>query len=235
MSQLQLTSWQRHRLRRQLARTEDVRLYRRTLAVLEFDHGRPAADIARLLGVTRQSVYNWVEAYTRACDATVLQDHRGGAYRRLLDEDAEHCLEALLARTPQDLDYPHTSWTVPLLREALEIATGQPVGDATLRRTLRRLDYVWKRPRYAFAPDPEREKKTADPPPNPCPAAPQCRVGPRRDGPAAVPAPAGRLVETRPRRPGPLEWPQRPSGDLRGHEPADGDTLVRTACQGPEC
>jgi hypothetical protein len=64
MSRLNLTSWQRRRLRRQLAETRDARLFRRTLAVLEFDHGRSAADIARTLGVTRQSVYDWVEAYT---------------------------------------------------------------------------------------------------------------------------------------------------------------------------
>ena len=55
-------------LRRQLAETRDARLYRRTLAVLEFDHGRSAADIARMLGVTRQSVYDWVEAYTQDYD-----------------------------------------------------------------------------------------------------------------------------------------------------------------------
>jgi hypothetical protein len=39
MSQLHLTSRQRHRLRRQLSAAEDVRLFRRTLAVLEFDYG----------------------------------------------------------------------------------------------------------------------------------------------------------------------------------------------------
>ena len=41
MSRLNLTSWQRQRLRRQLAETRDARVYRRTLAVLEFDAGRP--------------------------------------------------------------------------------------------------------------------------------------------------------------------------------------------------
>ena len=66
MSQLNLTPWQRRRLRRQLAETSDVRVYRRTLAVLEFDHGRSAADLARMLGVTCQSIYNWVDAYAQA-------------------------------------------------------------------------------------------------------------------------------------------------------------------------
>jgi hypothetical protein len=40
MSRLNLTSWQRRRLRRQLTETLDARILRRTLAVLEFDQGR---------------------------------------------------------------------------------------------------------------------------------------------------------------------------------------------------
>lgn len=58
MSRLKLTHWQRRRLRRQLDTTTDARTYRRTLAVLELDRGRPVADIAAMLGVTRQRVQN---------------------------------------------------------------------------------------------------------------------------------------------------------------------------------
>src|SRR3954454_24175012 len=129
MSRLNLTSWQRRRLRRQLAETHDARVFRRTLAVLEFDHGRTAVDIARMLGVTRQSVYDWVEAYTQDHDPSSLEDEEGRGRRPLLDEDQEHLLEALLAVSPQDLGYPHVSWAGPLLREALEIAPEQRVSD----------------------------------------------------------------------------------------------------------
>src|SRR3954471_5716110 len=109
MSRLNLTSWQRQRLRRQLVDTRDARIYRRTLAVLEFDHGRAAADIARMLGVTRQSVYNWVGAYSQGCDPSALEDEPGRGRHPALDEDDEHLLEALLKGSPQDLGYPHTS------------------------------------------------------------------------------------------------------------------------------
>jgi transposase len=234
MSQLNLTSGQRHRLQRQLLMTEDVHLFRRTLAILEYDHARPAADIARMLGVTGQTVYNWVRAYVGACDPTVLQDQRGGAYRRLLDEDAEHLLEALLAFSPQELDYPHTSWTVPLLLEALEIATGQRVSDDTLRRTLRRLNYVWKRPRYDFDPDPEREKKTSYSPGNSCLATSQRRAGPGRNRPAALPAAACRLVEAWRSGQGVVERAERPPSHLRSNEPADGNASVSATPEGPK-
>src|SRR5262245_26584142 len=146
MSRLNLTSWQRQRLRSQLAATRDMRLYRRTLAVLEFDHGRSAADIARMLGVTPQSVYNWVEAYTQDHDPRSLEDEPGRGRHSMLDEDQEHLLEALLAVSPQKLGYPHSSWTVPLLQEVLEVATGRRISDDSLRRALDRLDFVWKRP-----------------------------------------------------------------------------------------
>src|SRR5436305_6350228 len=87
MSRLQLTSWQRRRLQRQLAGTRDARLYRRTLAVLEYDRGRPAAEIARMLGVARQSVHNWVEVYHQAREPSALDDHERSGRPRLLGED----------------------------------------------------------------------------------------------------------------------------------------------------
>jgi transposase len=155
MSQLNLTSGQRRRLQRQLGETQDVSLYRRTLAVLEFEHGRSAADIARMLGMTRQSVSNWVAAYRRACDPSALEDHPGRGRLPLLDEEDDHLLQALLARSPQDLGYPHNNWTVPLLQEVLQHALGYLVSDDTIRRVLHRLHYVFKRPRYVLEPDPE--------------------------------------------------------------------------------
>jgi transposase len=181
MSRLKLTSWQRLRLRRQLAAAQDARLYRRTLAILEFDYGRSATDIARMLGVTRQSIYNWVDAYTQDHDPASLEDEGGRGRHRILDEDQEHLLEALLSMSPQDLGYPHVCWTVPLLHGVLETTTEQRMSEATLRRALGRLDYVWKRPRYDLGLDPEREKKTSHPAANPRSAATQRRPGPGRD------------------------------------------------------
>jgi predicted transcriptional regulator len=64
MRELALHRSQRYRLRQQLKHTRDASLYRRTLALVELDKGKPLAQVARSLGVTRQTVYNWIEAYT---------------------------------------------------------------------------------------------------------------------------------------------------------------------------
>ena len=226
MSRLNLTSWQKRRLQQQLSRTQDARLFRRTLTLLEFDRGRSAAELARMLRVSRQSVYNWVVAYLQTHDPAALEEDEGRGRPRLLDEDGEHLLAALLTGSPQDFGFAHTSWTIPLLRQALEICTDQRVSADTLRRALHRLDYVWKRPRYDLLPDPEAEKKKAHPQTNPGFAATQRRAGRGRDRPAAVPALARHLGQARRRPQGLAERPQRPASDIRGNEPDDRETLA---------
>ena len=85
MSRLNLTPWQKRRLQQQLAQTRDARLFRRTLTLLEFDRGCSAAELARMLGVSRQSVYNWVDAYVQTCDPGALEEEAGRGRPRLLD------------------------------------------------------------------------------------------------------------------------------------------------------
>jgi transposase len=197
MSRLQLTYWQRRRLRRQLKAAGDARVLRRTLAILDFDRGRPAADIAELLGVTRQSVYNWVTSYARCPDPATLADGTREGRPRLLTDDEEGLLRLLLSCSPQWLGYAATGWALPLLQEELQRGGGVRPSDDTVRRCLRRLGYVWKRPRYVLAPDPEREKKTAHPPADSGLAQAQRGAGGGRDRPVAVPSAAGGLVVAR--------------------------------------
>jgi transposase len=232
MSRLKLTYWQRRRLHQQLKSTSDARAYRRTLAVLELDRGRPAADIAAMLGVARQSVHNWAAAFVRDPDPAVLRDADRSGRPPLLAERTGGLLPSLMGRSPQDLGYPHTDWTVPLLQQELEKGLGLRPSDETVRRGLRRLGYVWKRPRYVLDPDPERDKKTADSPADPRPAASERRAGPGRDRPDDVPAAAGRLVAEGRTGRGPHQRSERPAGDLRGDEPLDRDTVDAAAAQG---
>ena len=177
MSRLNLTTWQRRRLRRELTETLRLRFHRRALALLEFDRGKPVADIARMLRVSRQSVYNWIGAYCDAHDPADLVDAAQVGRPRLLDEDGAVLLRLLLDFSPQDFGYFATNWTVPLLQEHLQHTTGQHLLDDTIRRGLHRLGYEWKRPGYVLAPDPEREKNPADLPTNPGTSATERCVG----------------------------------------------------------
>ena len=193
MDNLKLNAWQRRRLRRQLKDTRDARLYRRTLAILEVDRGRSVHDVASSLDVQPRTIYYWIEVYLRGHDPAALADADRPGRPSLWAEGLGRRLRAAMALSPQGLGYPSVDWTVPLLGDYLGDRGGGRPSDDTIRRGLRRLGYVWKRPRYVLEPDPELVEKKAHPPHDRATAAPDRPPGRGRDRPSALPATAGRL------------------------------------------
>jgi transposase len=163
MDRLTFTGWQRRRLERQLRDAKDAALYRRTLALLEVARGRPVAEVAGALRVSRQSVYNWAAAYAAEYDPLALADGDRSGRPTVWTDDLRATLGAALARPPDRLGYPAVNWTTALLQEHLGHWCDRRPGANTIRRELHRLGYVWKRSRYVLDPDPEREKKTRHP------------------------------------------------------------------------
>lgn len=166
MGRSRLSAGERRRLLKLLKRPQDARLYRRALAVLEWGRGKAVAEIAELLQVSRQSIYNWLGHFQQTQDVWELADAPRSGRPPRWNNAAEAQLKALLNQTPEQMGYVATHWTVPLLREQLWHGTGERYSEATIRRGLHQLGYVWKRPRYVLAPDPEREKKTPNYPPH---------------------------------------------------------------------
>ena len=162
-----LTGGQRKLLAEQLQEAQDARLYRRTLAVLEVGRGRSIGQVAQTLGVTRQSVYNWLASYAQACDPRALQDEPHPGRPSFWHEDHQALLRWLMERSPEEFGYFAGSWTVALLQEQWEHGTGVRPSEDTVRRGLLELGYVWKRGRYELTPDPELEKKTPHSGPDP--------------------------------------------------------------------
>jgi transposase len=198
MSKLDLTPYERRNLRQQLHQTSDAHLYRRLLAVLEVDQGRPVHEVARLLNVRGQSIYNWIDRFCQQRQIADLVDRYGIGRPTLWTEECLAVLRTLFESSPDQWGYFANDWTVPLLQEQLLRCTGQAFAEDTVRRELHRLGYVWKRGRYLLDPDPELEKKTTDSQQSPESAAPERLAGRRRNRSAAVPAAAGRLGAARP-------------------------------------
>ena len=116
MNRSRLTKRQRERLELQLRQTRDIRLYRRTLALLERDRGRSVTHIARMLGVHRTSVHRWLEAFEATGDPAALEDepHRGRP--RLWTPACAEWLNVLMHSTPEAWGWEATGWTAPLLQ-----------------------------------------------------------------------------------------------------------------------
>lgn len=164
MSAIRLPAAQRRDLERQLQGTRDARLFRRMLAVLEAADGRPVAEIARSLRASRVTIYRWIECHDNARDPSCLGDSRGGNHPSVWTDELQSALSDGLGRGPEHFGYQAVAWTVPLLQEHLaRCGDGRP-SETSIRRQPHALGYVGKRPRYVLRPDPERDKKTPDPP-----------------------------------------------------------------------
>jgi len=160
MSSERFTPAQMQQLEEHLIQIDDVRLYRRTLALLLWGRGTSVTEIASLLQVRRQSVYNWLASYTSTSDPACLRDAaRSGRPARWTSQTQARLADAIAA-PPDQLGYLAVNWTVPLLQDHLERSCRTRFSDDTIRRALHRLGYVWKRYRYVLDPDPDLEKKT---------------------------------------------------------------------------
>jgi transposase len=139
--------------------SRSVRHWRRYQAVLLRADGVPLATVAQTLGCTQASVCNWTRAWReRGVGGVAEGTHRGAEHR--LDAAAEQVLEGLLEEgNPQAHGYAATNWTAALLRTELA-HQGWQASERTLRRTLHRLDYRWKRPKFVLGrPDPAYAEK----------------------------------------------------------------------------
>lgn len=139
--------------------SRNVRHWRRYQAVLLRADGVALATVAQTVGCTQASVCNWTRAWRERGARGVGEGTHPGAERRL-DAAAEGVLQALLEEAnPQAHGHAATNWTAPLLRTELA-KQGWSASERTLRRTLHRLGYRWKRPKFVLGrPDPAYEEK----------------------------------------------------------------------------
>ena len=130
-----------------------VREWRRYQAVRLLADGHEANEVAAALGCSVSSIYYWAADWRAGGVDGLAEGPHAGRSRRL-DREAEATLERWLTDTPQAHGYAATDWTVPLLRTELA-QQGDALSERTLRRTLHRLGFRWKRPKYVLGrPDP---------------------------------------------------------------------------------
>lgn len=155
---LAMTDEQRAEVEQAQRQSRNVRHWKRYQAVLLRAAGTPVAVVAQTLGCTQTSVSNWTTAWRRGGVAGVHEGVHRGAVRRL-DAAGEQRVEELMRTDPQNRGYAATGWTVALLQTELAKG-GWQAGERTIRRTLHRLGWVWKRPRFVLGrPDPEYQAK----------------------------------------------------------------------------
>jgi transposase len=151
MTDLELTGQERRRLEAWLKTTRELFVYRRALA-LKVDRKIPIVEIARELSVHRASIHRWLTAYADTRELCSLTDrrHGNGGHPRFWSDEAQKELEGALQHSPDFFKHKAVNWTVPLLCQHIETVCGRRPSYWHVRKRIRELDYVWKRPRHAL-------------------------------------------------------------------------------------
>jgi transposase len=137
-----------------VARTPRAQELSRALALLWLADGRPVAEVAELLRVSRQSVYNWVDRFERR-DGQDLRSRLLDAPRSGRPATASGVIDPLIAEVidedPRELGYRSTNWTAGLLVRYLKRSHGIEVSRRSVGLAIDRLGIRWKRPRHQLA------------------------------------------------------------------------------------
>ena len=158
MSPIVLSDRLRGELEGLVARTPLAQELSRALALLWLADGRPIAEVAELLRVSRQSVYNWVDRFERR-DGQELRSRLLDSPRSGRPATASGIIDPLIAEVidgdPRELGYRSTNWTAGLLVRYLKRAHGIEVSRKSVGQAIDRLGIRWKRPRHELALRPE--------------------------------------------------------------------------------
>lgn len=137
-----------------IANTHDARTIRRAYGLLWLDEGEAVQDIAARLGVSRQTVYNWVERFSvrqgRGLEARLADAERSGrpcTVQGIIDP----LIAAVIDVDPHEFGYRAAVWTAPLLVGYLADQHQLDASCQSVRLALARLQMRWKRPRHQLA------------------------------------------------------------------------------------
>jgi transposase len=147
--QIIVTASQKRRLRRILASTEARRTWSRATGLLMLEQGQSCLNVARVLGICEDTVTNWKKRWILEGLASLEDKHRSGRpltvtarYLRLLAEAVE--------RGPHAYDYLFSVWSVARLAAHLKAKTGIPLRPNQLRKHLKDLGFVYRRPKHSL-------------------------------------------------------------------------------------
>jgi transposase len=123
----------------------DVLEARRLRFATFFRQGKSQAEIARVLGVHRQTVHRWAKRVEREGHGALKKAGRAGRKPRLIAAQLLRIAQGL-KRGPGVLGYQTRLWTVPLVADLIERKCGIRYHPGHVWKILRRMGWSYQRP-----------------------------------------------------------------------------------------
>lgn len=154
MALIKLNSSEVASLEKLVTSTPDARQLKRAQALLWLTDGKGVEDVARLLRVKRQTVYNWIARFEARAGQTLeerLSDSPRTGRPPTALEIIDPLIDEVIEKDPRDFGYCSTIWTAPLLRRYLSEEHQIEVCTKSIGLAIARVRIVWKRPRHTLA------------------------------------------------------------------------------------
>jgi transposase len=121
------------------------------------DQGMRQVDAARIFGVGRTAIHNWLHAYRRGGDAALKSRRRGRPPgSRLAGHQPATTVRMITDRCPDQLRLPFALWTRDAVRQLIESRFGISLSVWTVGRYLKKWGFTPQKPVHrAYERDPE--------------------------------------------------------------------------------
>ncbi len=130
--------------------------------VLLSSQGFTVPDLTRIFAMSEVSIYHWFNRFDEEGPAGLFDRPRSGRPPQVGPQTRAE-IERVIEEPPTQQGYNFTTWTVPLLRQHLIETSAVDLVEETLRTTLHRLGFVWRRPRYYIDyQDPDFDQRMAE-------------------------------------------------------------------------
>lgn len=156
---IQLTNEERKQLLKAYRNGPDTRIARRAHVLLLLAEGWTWESIRQALFCSNDLIQRTREQFFEGGLSAVLSE-QSSSEAKLAPSWWNRITTWITEKTPRDFGYFRSRWSCEILAEVLAWETGIRKSAETLRRTLHRLRYVWRRPRPVVGPtDPEYAQK----------------------------------------------------------------------------
>lgn len=141
---------ERLELSRLLHSREDGRVVRRAQMILQSSQGIKVPTIASTWDTTIQTVLKTIHRFNAEGLVSLVDKPRSGRPRKATEHYVEVLKEAV-QRSPRDLGYPFSSWTLERLREHVGHQTGVLLNPRYLSSLMGKHGIVYRRPKHLMA------------------------------------------------------------------------------------
>ncbi len=132
----------------------------RKRGVAQVQAGESPEVVARVLGISRQTIYGWLARYRQGGWGALDARKRGGRPPKLDAKAFRWIYTTVTGRSPQQLRFPFALWTAPLVATLIRRRFGVQLSRSSVSRLLGQLGLSVQRPLWrAYQQDPARVER----------------------------------------------------------------------------